>query len=191
MSRCTFIPAVFFLALLGTLFSPFTTSAAPGDSPKTGGAASGLIVDMKDNFMTVQHDGEDEPTKYLYASGMTLEALTHKAFIFNVDRVNIKFKLEGDDRRIVSIDKVPGQKQGVIIGTVIKVYNEFWVSVKPKTGLIEGFALNFPPEKFKQSHDLIKTLKPGDLVAIKYGTDFERHRILQMEVKPPAPSKSK
>jgi hypothetical protein len=79
---------------------------------------------------------------------------------------------------------VAGKQSGVIVGKVLKVYNNFWVAIKPANGgMIEGFALNFPPEKFKQSHDLIKTLQPGDTVAIKYATDFERHRILQMEVK--------
>ena len=77
-----------------------------------------------------------------------------------------------------------GKPQGVVIGEVLKVYNNFWVAVKPKNGNIDGYALQWPPEKYKQSHDLIKTLKPGDIVAIRYTTDSERHRILQMEVKP-------
>jgi hypothetical protein len=193
MSRHAFSSAALSLALLGTFFLGSKALAAPKDSakdaPKTTGTASGLIVDMKKEFMTVQHDGEAEPTKYLYANGAGMETLTHKMNIFGVDRVNIKYKLEGEDRRITAIEKVPGKSQGVIVGEVVKVYNNFWVAVKPKTGMIEGFALNWPPEKFKQSHDLIKTLNPGDQVAIKYGTDFERHRILQMEVRP-AQSKS-
>jgi hypothetical protein len=54
--------------------------------------------------------------------------------------------------------------------------------------MIEGFALNGPPEKAKPASDILKSLNPGDMVAIKYATDFERHRILQIEVKP-APAK--
>jgi len=50
--------------------------------------------------------------------------------------------------------------------------------------MIEGYALNGPPEKTKAVSDILKSLNPGDLVAIKYATDFERHRILQIEVRP-------
>lgn len=154
-----------------------------GTAIKTDGTASGLMVDFNDASITVQLDNEDQPTKYLLGNGITKKDLTNR-HIFPVDRVNLKYKLDGDDRKLVAIEKIPGRTSGVVVGKVIKVYNNFWVSVKPSNGgMIEGFALNYPPEKFKQSHDLIKTLQPGDTVAIRYATDFERHRILQMELK--------
>ena len=49
--------------------------------------------------------------------------------------------------------------------------------------MIEGFALG---GNNKAAADTLKSLKPGDLVAIKYATDFERHRIQQIDVRPAA-----
>jgi hypothetical protein len=173
------------------LFLGSAASGAPKDSGKTASkdVVSGLLIDVKDDGIIVQHDGEADTTKYLYGGAITKAALL-KQNIFNVDRVNVKFKADGDTRTLVAIEKVPGKQSGVIIGEVIKVYNEFWVAVKPKNGMIEGFALNGPPDKVKPALDILKSLNPGDIVAIKYGTDFERHRILQIEVKPAPPSKS-
>lgn len=165
----------------------FAKAAGPDSSaskPKTSGTVSGLLTDFNKEKITVQIDNEEEATDYAYGPGLSQEALT-KHSVFPVDRVNVKFKMDGDKRVFTAIEKIPGKPTGVVIGKVIKNYNNFWVSVKPNSGgMIEGFALNFPPEKFKSSHELIKTLKPGDVVAIRYATDFERHRILEMEVRP-------
>lgn len=175
------------VVLLAACSAALTLRVARGDAKdkppiKNSGAVSGLLVDFKDDGVIVAVDGEEEPTKFKYA-GMTRQDLV-KRQIFPVDRVNLKIKIEGDEKKLTAIEKVPGRATGTVVGKVLKVYNDFWVAVKPTNGgMVEGFALNFPPEKFKQSHDLIKTLKPGDLVAIRYATDFERHRILQMEVK--------
>jgi hypothetical protein len=185
-----FLPGLFLFAVI------LTAAVHGGDQTNSGKSAvkakdtaSGLLTDFKDDSITVLLDGDDEPTKFLLGNGISKQDLT-KRQIFPVDRVNLKFKLDGEDRKLVAIEKVPGRPTGVAVGKVIKVYNNFWIAVKPNNGgMIEGFALNWPPEKFKQSHDLIKTLKPGDVVAIKYATDFERHRILQIELKPPNKSK--
>jgi hypothetical protein len=78
---------------------------------------------------------------------------------------------------------VPGKQSGVVIGTVIKVYDNFWVSVKPTNGdMIEGFALG--GNSAAVSKDVLKSLNPGDVVGIRYITDLERHRIQQIQVKP-------
>lgn len=178
--RATAFMAVVSLLFLATALHADDTSKSHNTVKTTVG---GLLTDFNDKGVTIQIDDEDQPTTFLYDGNITKEALTHTQ-IFPVDRVNIKFKIDGDDKKLVSISKVPGKASGVVIGKVLKVYNNFWVAVKPNNGgAIEGFALNWPPEKFKQSHDLIKTLQPGDTVAIQYATDFERHRILKMELK--------
>jgi hypothetical protein len=151
---------------------------------KPEGVASGLMTDFKDNYMLVQLDDQEEPIKFVFGPGITIPVLT-KHGIFPCNRISFKYKTDGDDKKVVDAQKIPGKQGGIVIGTVIKVYNNFWVSVKPKNGMIEGFALGGGG---KDSAEVLKSLNPGDLVAIKYATDFERHRIQQIEVKP-APAK--
>jgi hypothetical protein len=173
-----------FCAMAGAFW--ILSAAAAKDAPSSG-TVGGLLIDVLDDGVTVVVDGDEEPTKYVFGSGLDKQSILKRA-IFNVNRVNVKYKVDGDKHIVVAIERVVGRRDGVVIGEVLKVYNNFWVAVRPKEGQIDGYALQWPPEKFKQSHDLIKTIKKGDLVAIKYTTDGERHRILQMEVKP-APSK--
>ncbi len=154
------------------------------DAPKDKGVAGGLVIDKHEDSILVRVDGEDEPTKYLLGPGADKHMQEVLKSIFSVDRVQIKYKLEGDARRVVSIEKLAGKANGVVRGEVLKVYNNFWVAVKPKDGPVEGFALNGPAEKVKAAADVLKALKPGDVVVIHYSTDFERHRILTIEVAP-------
>jgi hypothetical protein len=76
----------------------------------------------------------------------------------------------------VSIKRHIIKQTGTITGEVIKVYNDFWVEVKPKTGLADAFApgANYNDKEFMAK---LKGLQPGDSVTITYTTDFERHRI--------------
>ncbi len=160
-------------------------------APKDSGTVGGLLVEKKNDYIMVQIDGDPEPTKFLVGTMDQRAADLYKS-IFDVDRISVKWKADGDAKRVVSIEKLVGRPQGIVIGEVLKVYNNFWVAVKPKTGQIDGYALSFPQEKYKASYELIKTLKPGDIVAIRYTTDYERHRIQEMEVKPaPAPTAPK
>jgi hypothetical protein len=155
---------------------------AKNAAAKTSGTGSGLITDFKPDSITIQIDGDDAPTKFDYGPGVTQKALT-TAHIFPVNRINFKWKLNGDNKEIDALQKVPGKQSGVVIGTVIKVYNDFWVSVKPINGnMIEGFALG--GNSAAGSKDILKSLNPGDTVGIRYITDFERQRIQQIQVKP-------
>ncbi|HET6249823.1 MAG TPA: hypothetical protein VFE47_19190 [Tepidisphaeraceae bacterium] len=186
-ARGTFLAFI----LTGLLLAPAIIQADDKGTEKKAlkpqGTISGLMVDFKNDYITVQLDDQDEPTKFLYGPGITLQSLTKRG-IFPVDRVNVKYKTDGDDKKVLAIEKVAGKASGVIIGKVIKVYNNFWVAVKPANGMIEGFALNGPGVDKTPGFTVLKSLNPGDQVAIKYATDFERHRILQIEVKP-APAK--
>lgn len=178
------------LLLIGLSLLAGIVRADPKDTGKKGalkpeGSVTGLMTDFKNDYMLVQLDDQDEPTKFLFGPGITIPVLT-KHFIFPVDRITLKYKTEGEDKKVLDVVKVPGQKNGIVIGKAIRVYNNFWVSVKPDDGgMIEGFALNGDAAKEgKAVSDILKSLNPGDRVAIKYATDFERHRILKIDVRP-------
>jgi hypothetical protein len=189
MNRHSLPHAACLLALLaGISLLPGTGRADTKDADKKAelkpeGTLSGLMTDFKDGYMMVQLDDRDEPIKFLFGPGMTIQTLTKQQGIFPCNRINLKYKTDGDDKKVLAAEKVPGRQNGIVIGKVIKVYNNFWVSVKPENGMIEGFALGGAA---KNAGDVLKSLKPGDLVAIKYTTDGERHRIAQIEVKPAA-----
>src|SRR5438067_2270034 len=112
------------LLVSSALFAKETRSA--------GDVMSGLLVDYKKDGIVVQVDGEPEERLVLY--GTVTQKQLGERHIFPVDRVNIKYKADGETRSIVSIERVVGAQQGVAIGEVLKVYNNFWVAVKPKNG---------------------------------------------------------
>ncbi len=158
--------------------------AATKPAVKDNGIVGGLVIDKHDDSILVTGDGEDEPVKYLIGPGLDKRSLDALKTIFGVDRVQLKYKMDGEARRVVAIEKVPGKATGVVTGEVLKVYNNFWVAVKPKDGPVEGYACSWPAEKAKATTDVLKTLKPGDVVVIRFTSDFERHRIQGIEVKP-------
>ena len=98
-------------------------------------------------------------------------------------RIRIAYVEEGDARRIVAVEKLATRATGVFVGEVMFVVNDFWIAVKPKNGPPDAFALGQDPRKGGPIVDLLKSLKKGDVVAVKYNTDFERHRIVQLEKK--------
>jgi hypothetical protein len=53
--------------------------------------------------------------------------------------------------------------------------------VKPKNGLLDGYAISWPPGNMVAR---LKALKKGDMVTIKFHTDVERHRIDSLHVFP-------
>jgi hypothetical protein len=162
--------------------------AADKDATKDGGKAAGILIDRKEDWITVKADGEDEPVKYLIdASDKKLQ----EAFksIFNASRVQLTYKTDGDSRRLVSIKKQILKASGTVTGNVVKVYNNFWVEVKPKGGLADAYApgANYNDKEFMEK---LKGLQPGDSVTITFTTDFERHRIKTLRKNPVSPSKA-
>ena len=75
-------------------------------------------------------------------------------------------------------------------GDVVKVYNDFWIEVKPKSGVADAFAPGGDNYNDKNFMERLKGLKPGDSVTITYTTDFERHRIKTLRKDPASQSKS-
>jgi hypothetical protein len=136
---------------------------------------AGILIDKKDDSLTVKADGEDEPVKYIIPKSDKKVTDALKS-IFNASRVKLTYKKDGDARQLTGITRQILKDKGTVTGTVVKVYNDFWVEVKPKDGLADAYApgANY---KNKEFMDLLKGLKPGDSVTIKFFTDGERHRI--------------
>jgi hypothetical protein len=131
-------------------------------------------ANYKDGWIKIRVDGEEEETKYTYDQSKF--DLPNKLHIFVVGRVEIVYKLNDDTRQVVTIKKVmPKVATGTVTGVVL--YNhEWWVEVKPKNGPPEGYATHFN-QKGKPTKEDVKALEKGDIVTIRYVTDFERHRI--------------
>jgi hypothetical protein len=162
--------------VMGALVSP--SRAEDKTTAKTIKVA-GILIDKYPGSLTVKADGEAEPLKYVLGAKpdrKLVEALKH---IFNASRVQLTYREDGDNRVLVSIRKQVLRKTGTVTGTVVKVWNNFWVEVKPKTGPPDAYApgANFKDRAFMEK---LRGLKPGDSVTIKFTTDFERHRILSL-----------
>ncbi len=179
------------VALLAAVLRPplpamATQKAAQKADPKKEVLVAGIMFDhdRKANWMTVKADGEEEPVKYLIdPSNKELAEVLQS--VFNVSRVRLKYRLEGDSRRLVAIQRQILQAEGTMTGTVVKVHNDFWIELKPRRGVADAFALgpaNFNDKAFVEK---MKALKPGDSVTIQFTTDFERHRIVAIRKNAP------
>ena len=169
------------VSLLTILFPPARALADDKDTEKKEGKIAGILFDhnRKENWITVKPDGADDPVKYQLDASNKKVAEAMKG-IFNASRVELTYKKDGDARNVVSIKRQVLKATGTITGTVVKVYDNFWVEVKPKTGLADAFApgANFKDKEFMEK---LKGLQPGDSVTITYTTDFERHRIQSLK----------
>jgi hypothetical protein len=171
-------------ALLAILVSGVV--ADEKDKPKQEGSVMGLIIEKKDNMMTVKADGETETVNYYLPDGADKKMVEAFKGLFTVSRVELKYKLNGDKRELTAFRRhIPGNKlTGTITGEVVEIHNKWWIEVKPKDGVVDGFAPGYDTkEKAKAIEEQIKELKKGDIVTIKFTTDFERHRIQQLEKK--------
>ena len=140
-----------------------------------------ILIEKKEKTLLVKADGEEEPAKYAIGENKkTSDALKD---IFDASRVQLTYQKNGDTRRLVSIKRQVLKASGTITGEVVKVYNDFWVEVKPKKGPADAFAPGGANFKNKVFMDTLKGLKKGDVVTITYTTDFERHRIATLKKK--------
>jgi hypothetical protein len=170
------------VALPAALWPGLVARAADKDTSKDGGKIAGILIDRKDDWITVKADGDDEPVKYLVDASDNRLRDAFKA-IFNASRVQLTYKKDGDSRRLVSIKRQILKAAGTVTGEVVKVYNNFWVEVKPKNGVADAYA---PGAQYndKDFMAMLKGLKPGDSVTITFTTDFERHRIKTLRINP-------
>ena len=177
---------VAFVCAFTLIVAPATARSDDSKSaPSTKVVVAGIYVDRKDNkgaLLTFMADGEEQALNYSLAGAdkKTLRAMQN---IFPASRMKIGYKQDGDVRHIVSAEKIVGKPTGVFVGEVMFVKGDFWVAVKPKSGQPDAFALNSDPSKGGRIVETLKTLQKGDIVAIKYITDFERHRIMDIQKK--------
>ncbi len=146
------------------------------DKPKTSGKVSGIVFDIGEKWMKVKADGDKEPIKYVWGSDADKKLLKSMKGIFSVSRVQLTWKLKDDERHIVGIRKTTRLVRGSVTGVVLGAHG-WWVEVKPRNGVPDGYAATYPKEKWQATEKQIKELEKGDVVTINYYTDFERHRI--------------
>ena len=168
------------VVLLTALWSNPAALAADKDAGKKVEKAAGILIDTKENWLLVKIDGEDEPTKYLIDRSDKKVTDAFKG-VFTISRVQLTYRTDGDSKQLVSLKRQVLKATGTVTGDVVKVYNDFWVEVKPKTGPPDAFA---PGANFKNKDFMakLKGLQPGDSVTITFTTDSERHRILKLRI---------
>jgi hypothetical protein len=151
-------------------------------------AVAGLVTDTERKSpkeiksLTVKQDGEETPVKYVVDADLNAKSTAALAGIFSVARVRLTYKLDGETRHLTGIEKIPGKSSGTITGQVVATHG-WWVEVKPRDGSPEGFACNYPKEKWQATEAQIKALEKEDWVSIQFVTDGERHRIVKLEKK--------
>jgi hypothetical protein len=177
MSRCNAYVTQSCFAVMLMIVGPVSVAPAVAqDKGKQEDKVAGILIDKKDNWFTVKADGEEEPVKYL-VDGTNKKLTEAMKGIFNASRVQLTYKQDGDSRQLASIKRQVLKVSGTMTGTVVKVYNDFWVEVKFKDGPNNAFAPSVNNYKNKAFMDALKGLQPGESVTITFSTDFERHRI--------------
>ena len=158
--------------------------APAGDkaAAKDDGKVVGILIEKKDNWLTVKTDGEEEPVKYLVAKDADKKLVEVLKITFNARRVQLTYKKDGDSRQLVSIKKQAVKASGTVTGVVFKVYDNFWVEVKAKDGPSDAFAPGATNYNDKEFMAKLRGLKKGDSVTITFNTDLERHRILTLRI---------
>jgi hypothetical protein len=169
------------IMLFANIQAPPAVPAAARDAAQDEGKVAGILIDKKDNWITVKADGEEEPVKYVVVGNDKKLAEAFKA-VFNASRVQLTYKKVGDTRELVSIKRQILKDKGAVTGVVVKVYNDFWVEVKPKDGPPNAFAPGINNYNNKEFMAKLRGLKPGDSVTITFNTDFERHRIVTLKI---------
>jgi hypothetical protein len=172
---------VYVVLLSSVLPAPAAAPAAPKAAVPQPAKVAGILIEKKDNLITVKTDGETEPVKYVLGKGADKKLTEAFKAVFNASRVQLTYKTVDDERQLVSIQRQILKKAGTVTGLVVMVYDNFWVEVKPKVGPADAFAAgaNFKDKAFMDS---LKSLKPGDSVTITYYTDFERNRIQTLRI---------
>jgi hypothetical protein len=180
MLRFQGLLTLFCAAMLFTILQ--SPSIATAGEKKDEVKAAGILIDKKDNWLTVKGDGEEEPVKYLVAKDADKKLTEALKITFNASRVQLTYKKDGDSRQLVSIKKQVLKTSGTVTGVVVKVHNQFWIELKPKDGPTDAFAPGGANYNNKEFMAKLNGLKKGDSVTITFNTDFERHRILTLRV---------
>ena len=154
-------------------------------------AVWGLVMDKGENSLMLRADRDEQPVKYILGEHPETQLQLDWRTVFGASRVQVIYKPDSSPRELIAIVK-PEPVSGTVTGEVVRNH-DWWIEVKPKEGPIDGYAINGPfqtdPPKIKVEKEAlitrIKALKPGDLVTIRYSTDFERHRIEGLQEREP------
>ena len=176
MFRASIAVFLFGFAGLASFAGGDKTAPATEKDAKDKTKVAGILIDRDNRNLKIRADGDDEIVKYVLPERPDAKLAATLKGLFNVQRVQITYELKEDVRVIKTLARFPGLAKGTVTGTVIAVHNDFWVEVKPKVGVPEGFASG-DPVKSRDIVAMLKILQPGDIVTIRYHTDFERHRI--------------
>ena len=147
-------------------------------------SASGVFTDIKPKylaatFVMIWVDGTDGPVQFNLPAGFDQNTFTFPPKgkgIFAPSRVHFTYTKGDGANTLVTVKKDAVPATGTVIGTVM-FSNDFWVAVKPKTGVLDGYTVAGQPGM----SDRLKALRKGDTVTIKFHTDIERHRIDALE----------
>ena len=165
MLRCrAFLKLLSGLVLLAAPLLNPAASAADKDPKKEGGKVAGILIDKKDDRISVKADGEDEPVEYLTGDASDKKLAEALKTLFTVSRVQLTYKTEGESRKLVSIKRHVPKATGKVTGEVIKNYG-WWIEVKPKNGVSDGYACNFPFDKNKDVMEQLKELQEAGICA--------------------------
>jgi hypothetical protein len=173
--------------LSALLWSSSAATAADAKADAKSGKVAGILVEKKDGWITVKADGEDEPVKYLIPKDADKKLTAALKDVFNASRVQMTYKGDGDSRQLTGIKKQVLKASGTVTGVVVKVYDDFWVEVKPKTGPSDAYAPGANNFQNKEFMAKLRGLKSGESVTIAFNTDGERHRIVTLRVNPEKP----
>ena len=94
--------------------------AADANAKPEGGKVAGILIDRKDNWISVKADGEEEPVKYLTGDASDQKLAAALKSIFSVCRVELTYKIDGNSRILVSIKRHVGKDAGTMTGEVVK-----------------------------------------------------------------------
>lgn len=164
---------------------PLVAASGAGDEPaRQSGTVWGLVAEKQDSWIAVKADGEDRPVKYVLGEQVNPRLRNDLKAIFVVARVQVTYRMNQAERELVGIKKAKGRATGTVTGVVVENHG-WWLEVKPRTGPTDGYAVNFPfgqdDAEVRAAKEAlmarVKALAKGDVVTIRYFTDFERHRI--------------
>ena len=174
MSKC--LPMCSAAILFLGINPPNSSLAADKDD----GKAAGILIEKKEKWLLVKVDGDAEAVKFAIGDSPDKKLTESLKSTFDACRVELTYKKDGDAKQLVTVKRQILKEKGTFTGSVVKVHNDFWVEVKPKTSLADAFAPggNFKDKEFMER---LKGLKSGDSVTITYVTDGERHRITTLK----------
>src|SRR5947209_3885555 len=122
LPRSLRVLAFYSLVLLTGVGMSNTVPAADKEKKKDNTVSGLVIADEKGKSITVKADGDDEPIKYVVPEGTDKKVLETLKTTFTVSRVRLTYKLNGETRELVSIQRERLEPGGTVTGVVLAVH---------------------------------------------------------------------